>query len=291
MPKKQRPGRPLEVLVSSLERALGRNANVQVQSPAFMPDRITGEPREHDVLITISGSHHKSTIGIECRDRSRKVTVNDVESFWSKCQDTGVDQGVLVSPKGFTKSAMMKAANRNMRCLQLAQVESFNWLLASGMRTFTRRVKHTNWTFYPEVDLIPPPSAFTILSEDGEPVDSSMFVQAAFSEFQKLPDEEEAPGAGEKRIMFNDPKVFMRDDTTGTTYKVVQALAAIQYEVIEGFVPFKLVSYSNTPSGDLITDAAIAEMDIGGLKGKLMVVYKEDAGGQVVFVPDGGKPA
>lgn len=217
--------------------------------------------------------------------------MNDVESFWSKCQDTGVDQGILVSPKGFTKSAMAKAANRNMRCLQLAEVESFNWLLASGMRTFTRRAKHTNWTFYPEVDLTPPPAAFTILSEDGEPVDSSMFVQAALTEFQKLPHEEEPPGAGEKRIMFNAPKVLMRDDATGTVYKVVQALAVVQYEVIEDFIPFKLVSYSNTPSGDLITDAAIAEMNFGGLKGKLMIVYKEDAGGQVVFVPEGSKPA
>lgn len=289
MRKKLRPGRSLEVLVSSLERILGHNANVQVRSPVFMPDRITGEPREHDVLITVSGSHHKSSIGIECRDRSRKVTVNDVESFWSKCQDTGVDQGIIVSPKGFTKTAMTKAAHRSMRCLQLAEVESFNWLLASGMRTLNRRIKNTNWTFYPEIDLIPPPPMFTLLSEDGEPVDSSTFVQAAFNEFQKLPQKEEAAGPGKKRIIFNDPKVLMRDDSTGAVHKVVKALAVVEYEVIEGFVPFKLVSYSNTPSGELITDAAIAEMDFSDLKGKLMLVYEEDVGGQVIFVPECGK--
>lgn len=108
MVNKQRPGKPLEVLVASLEKVLGRSPNVQVESPAHLPDRVTGERREHDVLVTVYGSHHKSMIAVECRDRSRKVTVNDVEGFWSKCQDTGADQGIIVSPKGFTKSALTK---------------------------------------------------------------------------------------------------------------------------------------------------------------------------------------
>jgi hypothetical protein len=286
MANKQRPGKPLEVLVASLEKTLGGSQNVQVKSPAYLPDRVTGERREHDVLVTVSGSHHKSTIAVECRDRSRKVTVNDVEGFWSKCQDTGADQGIIVSPKGFTKSALTKAAHRSMRCLQLSEVGSFNWLLAPGMRTVTRRVKHTEWTFFPEVDIVPRPTTFTILSALGDSIDTSVFTGAAFAEFQKLPDEEKPPPSGQKRIHFPGLTIQMRDESTGVIHKVVEALAVIHYEVIEDLIPFKLLSYTNSPSGELITDAAVAEMNLGGVQGKLMIVYEEDAGGRIVFVPE-----
>ncbi|MDP2380804.1 MAG: hypothetical protein Q8M35_10055, partial [Pseudohongiella sp.] len=218
--------------------------------------------------------------------RSRKITVNDIEGFWSKCQDTGIDQGIVVSPKGFSKTALIKATHRSIRCLQLSEVTSFNWLLASGITSFTRRVKHTNWTFFPEVDLIPPPTAFTILTEDGSPIDSRVLVAAAFNEFQKTPRSDDATRHGEKRIIFKSPGLLMRDDTTGAIYKVVSALAAVQYEVIEEFVPFRLVSYSNSPTGELITDAAVAEGKFGDVEGKIMIVYKSEEGGQVVFVPD-----
>ena len=93
--------------------------------------------------------------------------------------------------------------------------------------------------------------------------------------------------SGEKRIVFNSPGLLMRDDTTGVTYKVVQALVVVHYELIEDFIAFKLVSYSNSPSGELITDAAIADLNLGGNKGKLMIVYKENEGGQVAFIPEG----
>jgi hypothetical protein len=292
MPSNRKPpGKSLEILVSSIERALGHNANVSVQSPAHLPDRITGEPREHDVLITITGSHHRSTIAIECRDRSRKITVNDLEGFWSKCQDTGADQGIVVSPKGFSKSAIAKAAHRSIRCLQLSEATSFNWLLASGITCLTRMVKHTNWTFYPEVDLAPPPAAFTILTGDGNPIESRILVAAAFKEFQKISPDFDKVSSGLKRIVFQSPGLLLRNDATGATYKIVRALADVQYEVIEEFVPFRLISYSNSPSGELITDAAIADVNLGDNKGKIMIVYKENEGGQVMYVPDGENPA
>jgi hypothetical protein len=288
---RKNPGKSLETLVSTIERVLGHNKNVSVQSPAHLPDKITGDPREHDVLITITGSHHRSTIAIECRDRSRKVTVNDIEGFWSKCQDTGVDQGIVVSPKGFSRSAIAKAAHRSIRCLQLSETPSFNWLMASGIKCLTRMVKHTNWTLYPEVDQAPPATVFTILTEDGNPVDSSMFVTAAFKEFQKIPHEDDKVCSVVKRIVFQSPGLHFRNDATGATCKIVRALADVQYEVIEEFVPFRLISYSNSPSGELITDAAIADVNLGGNKGKIMIVYKENEGGQVMYVADRENPA
>jgi Restriction endonuclease len=287
MPKPLRKtGKPLEELVASIERALAHNQNVQVQSPAFLIDKVTGENREHDVLLTITGSHHSAMIGIECRDRSRKVTVNDVEGFWSKCQDTGIDHGIMVSPKGFSKSALGKAKHRGVRCLQLTEAKSFNWLLAGDCKSRHRNVLHTTWTFFPDVNLNPKPTAFTILSADGEPIQTSNLVGAAFAEFQKIPETEFEPGHGEKRIIFNSPGLKIRNDESGSVHPVVQALAVIQYEVTEEVIPFTLHSYSESSTGESITDAAVANINLGGIKGKVMIVFKENEGGQVVFVPE-----
>lgn len=60
MPK-VKPGKSLEVLVASIERVLAGNDKVTVESPKLSPDRITGEFREHDVVITLAGSHHKAS--------------------------------------------------------------------------------------------------------------------------------------------------------------------------------------------------------------------------------------
>ncbi|HBP90376.1 MAG TPA: hypothetical protein DD706_22115 [Nitrospiraceae bacterium] len=56
----------------------------------------------------------------------------------------------------------------------------------------------------------------------------------------------------------------------------------------EEIIPFNLVAYENSLAGDVITDAAEAQIDLGALKGKLMIVYNENVGGQVVFVPTKG---
>ena len=284
--RKPKPGRSLEKLVASLERALGGKDGVKVESPKHLPDRVTGELREHDVVITFPTMHHEMTLAIECRDRSRKVTVNDVEAFVSKCQDTKIHKGVMVSPKGFWKPALTKAKNSGVTCLAVNQVESFPWLLAPGIRSRQRRVITTHWTLIPERDLVPKPTSFAVVDSTGTTIPQENMLRGAQQEFLKLPDEVLQVGVGRKKILFNDPGVFLRDDATGAVHRVVKAVAEIEYEVTEQLIPFNLVKYTNTDSGALISDAAVADIDFGSVSGKLMIVYKQDEGGHVVFVPD-----
>ena len=84
-----RQGKSLEALVEQLERSLAKSENVSVSAPKKLRDRITGRLREHDVVLTVNQGHHEILIAIECRDRSRPITVNQVEGFWAKCHDTG----------------------------------------------------------------------------------------------------------------------------------------------------------------------------------------------------------
>lgn len=286
MTKRKRPGRVLEEVVAAIEKALSSNQRVRVQSPTQRSDRVTGEAREIDVLVTVSGGHHSSTIAIECRDRSRKVTVNDVESFWAKCQDTGIDQGIIVSPKGFSKAATAKAAHRGLRCLALEEAQSFNWLLASGVWTRTRRVIGTDWTFDLASEVVPPPTNFDIISAGGKVIPASSLGAAAYSEFQKIPDDGKTVGRSHVSILFNAPGISLRDATTGVIHTIATARVTMHFDRTEELIPFRLSTYVDTGRGTHITDAALADISFGTVKGKLAIVFNEVKGGSVVYVPD-----
>ena len=90
-----RMGRPLEVLVSHLEKVLSVGT-VKVESPKRLRDRVTSKLREHDVVLAVNQGHHQMTVALECRDHARPVDVSQVEAFNTKCQHTGVDVGIIV---------------------------------------------------------------------------------------------------------------------------------------------------------------------------------------------------
>lgn len=135
MAMKDLTGKKLERLVATLERTMaGTNARIESPSRRLL-DRDTSRPREHDVLITWDHGHHQIVTAIECRDRSRPVGVPDVEAFADKCTATGVNTGVIVSATGFRNTARVKAAARSITCMDLEEVESFDWLAADFSAT------------------------------------------------------------------------------------------------------------------------------------------------------------
>ena len=133
-------GRDLQRLIRVIEEARAAGTNIAIQSPQFFKDKVTGKRREHDVVLTIKHDHHELIVAIECRDRSRPVGVGEVEVFHNKCSDTGVNSGIIVSSKGFRRTAREKAAHYGIRCLTLDEVEAFSWinvLLCVHIRSIT----------------------------------------------------------------------------------------------------------------------------------------------------------
>ena len=63
-----RKGRELERITALIEKCLTPPA-AEVQSPAFIPDRITGSLREVDIAIRYQVGSVPILIIIECRDR------------------------------------------------------------------------------------------------------------------------------------------------------------------------------------------------------------------------------
>ncbi len=280
-------GKSLERLIASLEKALGQNHNVTVAASKRLPDRTTGKLREHDVLLTVTQAHHSVKIAIECRDRSRPITVNQVEGFWAKCQDTGIDQGIIVSSAGFCNTAKKKAEHHGIRCLCIEEVESFNWLLAPGIHSFTKKIIQSNWIFYPERDGVIDKTKIELLDANNNVVSQSVLTANAQQQLNKLLPHPPAPIAdGELKVKFEGGGLMLRDLNSGAKVKVSFILATIRYSVTEELIPFRMMQYVDKNREENITDAAVAELSLGEYSGKLMIVYKEDKGGHVVFVPE-----
>lgn len=288
----EKQGRALERLVAGLEKALVESANVTVHAPMRLPDRTTGKLREHDVVLELTEGHHSLLIAIECRDRSRPIGVNQVEGFWAKCQDTGISRGVIVSTTGFYNTARKKADHLEIRCLDIEEVETFNWLLAPGIRAITTHLLSNDWTFFPTVEGIVERDEFEVIDGDGNVATMAALTANAQEQLSKLlPQVREPVEEDEIKVKFPGGGLLLRNVTSGETVPVKFAVVKIRYSIKQEFVPFRLVQYQDKDNDKNITEAAYADMKLGDKEARMMIIFKEDEGGKVVLIPKGNKNA
>jgi hypothetical protein len=79
---------------------------------------LTGRAREVDVLVEHRLGDFDLKIAFDCKCYSRKVDVKHVESFLGMLDDIRVSKGVLLTTRGFTKTALERA-HRNPRDVDL----------------------------------------------------------------------------------------------------------------------------------------------------------------------------
>lgn len=79
----------------------------------FLTGTKTGRQRQIDVLVekTVGGLGLK--IAVDCKCYGRKVNVNDVERFLGMLDDVRVSKGVLMTTKGYSKAAYLRAQNES----------------------------------------------------------------------------------------------------------------------------------------------------------------------------------
>jgi hypothetical protein len=65
MPRK---GEDFHRLVEYLERAVVDHSNLEIESPKYLTDKVTGERREHDIVLTQRSPQREIVTAIECRD-------------------------------------------------------------------------------------------------------------------------------------------------------------------------------------------------------------------------------
>jgi len=288
----EKQGKALENLIASLEKALAKNTNITVHSPKRLRDRTTGKLREHDVVLELKEGHHSILIAIECRDRSRPIGVPQVEGFGAKCQDTGISKGIIVSTRGFCNTARTKANHLGIRCLDIEEVEKFDWLLASGIHATTRHLLSNDWTFYPIEDGVVERNEVEVIDLDGNILTMAALTANAQNQLtQLLPELQYPVEEDEIEVRFPGEGLLLRNTSTGGTVPVNFAIVKIRYSVKQELVPFRLVQYQAKDGDENITDAAYADIKFGDREARLMIVYKDNEGGKVMLIPKGDKNA
>jgi hypothetical protein len=269
-------------LVATLERVLSVNAgNVTIESPKKLPDRVTGQPREHDVVLTIRESHHTIVVAIECKDWSQPVGTEVVEAFITKCADTGVDKGIIVSPAGFTEPARQKAEYNGLRCLELERVESFDWIHPGEIQVHNVMTTGIDLKVIPGGPVTVKPTRYQILDENGQPVSADMLKANVLN---VLKDFKSPPGTVRQGIHLLTPGYAILDLDREERHPIVRIDAVAEIVTTVASAPFDKVVYKDEGGKKVISEAAVAEISIGGAVGKLVFSNEGEKGTQIALV-------
>jgi hypothetical protein len=281
-----KPGRSLEMLVHTLERALGKNPAAKIESPGYLEDIHTGERREHDVLMRASEGIHEVVVAIECRDRSRPFGVPDLEAFRQKCLDTRVSKAVVVSSSGFQETAREKARALGVACIDLTQAESFDWLALSVLPVFSQRLLHIELEMHVDTEGLEAINNDQVsLRSAGEEVTLDQ-VRERIRKYV-IANAHAINEAGNYKMPFslnsNGLDVVVKE--TGETFPVRQFNGAAYFSVERHESQFELIRYGDSKDTASSVEFAVAPVTLGELKGKIVIAMGSD-GGEVLFLKD-----
>jgi hypothetical protein len=265
-------GKSLEKLVAIIERALAIPNNIRVESPKLMRDRVTGRLREHDVVITIDTHHEETYLAIECRDRSRPVGVPDIEAFRKKCDNTGIHKRIIVSPRGFRKTALAHATMEDIRCLTIENAEQFDWIKATGFVLIEHEIHHTDWQFIIDKDETHDLGNIELFDIANTLLTKENLIPVATRELavyvQNNNDEVDQKNV---RINFSAKGIKAVDRTSKNEYKVIECYCIITYSLRKKIIPFQFQTYGVDKNGRSITNAAIAEIKGANIDGHFVI--------------------
>jgi len=281
MSSKDLSGKKLERLVAMLE-SLFAGANASIEAPSRrLIDRDTGRSREHDVLIMWDHGHHRIITAIECRDRSRPVGVPAVEAFADKCARTGVHSGVIVSATGFTATARSKAEARSITCMDLAEVNGFDWMAVELFTKFERKFDH--FEFCIMFRDTQPKALNGIFDAGGSPVSDQGLIQTVMNRVaQSANPEDEVDKTFTVNIHLKTINWTARD-TDGNIWEIDHILAKASFTTHKTVGGVQAHRYSG---GGKDYSVASTDFMLGDMAGKFVMMRNEDETISVSWVPD-----
>lgn len=281
-------GRSLERLVHTLARSLSTHGGAKIEAPKRLIDSRTGKLREHDVVITVSEGLHSVVIAIECRDRSRPFGVPHLEAFRQKCLDTGVSRGVVVSPRGFRATARTKAQSYAIQCLDLDEVDGFDWLALSVLPVYAQRLLHIDLTLLldaPGYEAVRDPQI--LFRVEGTSNDITVDALREHLRQYLVTHAHAISEAGKFRMPFDlgSHGLLVVIPSTQETHTVRRLQGSAYFEVERHETSFRTVRYGEAHDPEGQVEVAVAPISVGSLRGEFVVLTRRD-GGQVVFVPE-----
>ena len=284
-----RRGKSMEQLVAAIEKALGDNRNVTVESPKHLTDRTTARPREHDVVLTYKQGHHCLRVAMECRDRRRAVTVNDVESFSKKCEETGIDKGIIVSSSGFYGTARKKAHRLNLECLEIQEVDHLTWFQTGDLLTITSTLLSSHWVFFPGQEGISQQSKCEVLDSAGKALSASALQKAARLQVEEhVRSSTQSTSEATLELRFNGSGLSLHDIDTGKQVPVARITATIRYAVAREMTPFRRMQYVDNREGNTIAEMAVGEVKSSLGTASVMFLQNQDKSTSILLMPKSG---
>jgi hypothetical protein len=80
-----------------------------VQRNIRIPDRISGQSRQVDTLLTIESKSHKFQAVIDAKFHAEPIDVKDIEGVAALASAVGVSKSIIVASNGWTAPALKKA--------------------------------------------------------------------------------------------------------------------------------------------------------------------------------------
>ena len=75
----------------------------------MVPDKITGQPRQIDVLIEINAKGHSLRMIVDAKFHASPIDVRDLESVLALADAVGANKSIVVAANGWTEPAKTKA--------------------------------------------------------------------------------------------------------------------------------------------------------------------------------------
>ncbi|MBW4531217.1 MAG: restriction endonuclease [Aphanothece saxicola GSE-SYN-MK-01-06B] len=122
-----------------------------VAESAEVWDKEAGILREVDILVSYEYAGHEFSFIVECRDRSRKDTVEWIDGLIGKTKAFNVAKVIAVSSSGFASSATKKAKENGIETLALKEAEEQDWArytMKPGLLVVSDEVFFISQVFY-----------------------------------------------------------------------------------------------------------------------------------------------
>jgi hypothetical protein len=118
-------------------------------------DKEAGILREVDILVSYDYAGHEFSFIVECRDRSRKETVEWIDGLVGKTKALHVAKVIAVSSSGFASSAIKKAKENGIETLTLKEAEEHDWTsypMKPGLLVVSDEIYFIHQVFYKACD-------------------------------------------------------------------------------------------------------------------------------------------
>jgi hypothetical protein len=210
------------------------------------------------------------------------VGVPDVEAFQSKCRDTHVDRGIIVSSSGFRRTALLKAINYNIRCFGLEETKAFDWCRTPGIAVHARSIDAVSIVALPAEPTSDDARFFVDPDTIWTNELASNFVNQCVNDMRL---ECDGDAVFPLVVVANVPDLHAREPD-GRRIRVPRLSIQLRVHVRVTFAPFELRTYQDAAAQRQLYTTAVANVAVGAATGSLVVVHKEGEGAKVSWVPD-----